>query len=126
MCTRRANQHDGYNRLLVVVPVAEVALEGVEDVANLQIGTLGAADVAHVHHGVEGERRAVDVVGAPADGRAPADVVDLPLAERVVHVQVVHEERRVSRRRDRVRHDPADAVVALGVEAVRLLVLCHT
>lgn len=102
---------------LVVVAVAEVALEGVEDVADLEVGALGAADLAHVHHGVHGQGRAVDIVGAAADGRAAVHVVDLPLAERVVHVQVVHEERRVAGRRDGVSHQTTDTVVALSVEA---------
>lgn len=95
-----------------------MAVQGVEDVADLEVGALAAADVAHIHHGVERQRRAVGAVGAPADRRPPRHVVDLPLAERVVHEQVVHEERRVAGRRDGVRHDAAHAVVALRVEAV--------
>lgn len=95
-----------------------MALLGVEEVADLEVGALGAADVADVDHGVHGQRRAGGAVGTPADARASRHVVDLPLAERVVYEQVVHEEGRVAGRGNGIGHQTANTVVALSVETV--------
>lgn len=103
---------------LVVVLVAEVALQGAQDIADGKIRALAAADVAEVEHGVEGQGRAPAVARAAADGVAAGDVAELPLAEDVVDVQVVHEEGRVAGRGDGVGHGGADTVVALSVETV--------
>jgi len=103
---------------LVVVLVAEVALEGAEELSYREIGALGTTDAAYVDHGVEGKGRAAVVGGAATDGGATRKASNLPLAEGVVDVRVVHEEGRVTRGVDLVLHRATDTVVTLSMVTI--------
>lgn len=76
----------------------------------------------HVVHRDGGAR--VGGVGAAVDGGGARGVGVLPDAERVVDEQVVQEEDGVAGRGLHLRHDGADAVVAVGVRSASLSVTC--
>lgn len=97
---------------LVVVSVANVTAEGVQDVTDLKIR--GKAVTAELSVEGDGGARALGV-GTAADGGAARRVRVLPDAESVVDEQVVHEEDRVTNGRGHFSHDSANAVVAVTV-----------
>lgn len=92
------------------------AAHRVHDIANLNI----RADATNGDDGVHRERVAEVVIAV--DGGGACRVGVLPDAEVVVDEGVVHPEDRVRGGCRDVRHDGADAVVAIGVGTVFLSV----
>jgi len=96
---------------LIVVSVAQIRIEGVEEIADPEVG----ADSVHGNDGVEGDGPSVDVVAV--DGRDARGLLVLPDTEVAVDEAVVEPEDGVTNRGVDVRHDGADTIVAPCVGA---------